>query len=467
MADLDDNQLAYYKLDGNSDDEVASNDGSDTAITYSDANGKINNGAGFNGSTSTIQLSKIFDGLNPNMTIAFWIKTTQNDAYLISQWSGSSSSNYKWELTMELGKLIFSDRDTNWRFDETTANNTAINDGDWHHVAFVKSGGTLGTYYVDGVADGTKSGASVNYSTNYDVYISGEHFGTASDFFNGAIDEVGFWDRALSRDEIATIYNAGVGQQYPYSASELGDWANRKEITIPATNIDSNLTHFPVLLTLGTSVGTGGADVSDIFDELTSDANRKKIAITTSDGVSQLYAEIEEWDDANEKATIWVSRSDFVLSSSSTTTLYFYYDSSQDDNTTYIADTGSRTEVWSSATNVAFNLSNLKDGKGNVSDLTNGGADLTTGKIADCYDFDGSSEKLTIPQDSAMRPSAPFVVSAWIYTDNNANNNPVIFSNAYDSGDRYTGWWIFVSDKVTFNYGSNTSNSTSTEEDIL
>jgi hypothetical protein len=57
----------------------------------------------------------------------------------------------------------------------------------------------------------------------------------------------------------------------------LSDWSKRVEITVSNTNIDSNLTHFPLLLTLGTSVGTGDNDVSCIFDELTSDENRKKI----------------------------------------------------------------------------------------------------------------------------------------------------------------------------------------------
>ena len=54
---LRDNIVAYYKLDGNSNDSVGTNNGTDTAITYSVANGKINQGAGYNGSTSKITIS--------------------------------------------------------------------------------------------------------------------------------------------------------------------------------------------------------------------------------------------------------------------------------------------------------------------------------------------------------------------------------------------------------------------------
>jgi len=128
----------------------------------------------------------------------------------------------------------------------------------------------------------------------------------------------------------------------------LSGWAKRIKVTVSNTNIDSNLTHFPLLLTLGVSVGTGSDDTTCVFDELTSDANRKKIAVTKSDGTTQCYVEIEKWDDANEKAVLWVSKSDLVLSSSAITDLYLYYDSSHADNTIYVGDVGSRTEVWDS-----------------------------------------------------------------------------------------------------------------------
>ena len=87
-----------------------------------------------------------------------------------------------------------------------------------------------------------------------------------------------------------------------YSGWLGGGWRYRVEITVSNTNIDNDVTHFPLLLTLGASVGTGTDDVSFIFDELASDANRKKIAVTKSDGTTQIYCEIEKWDDANEDA---------------------------------------------------------------------------------------------------------------------------------------------------------------------
>lgn len=73
--------------------------------------------------------------------------------------------------------------------------------------------------------------------------------------------------------------------------------------------------------------------------------SRKKIAITKSDKVTQIYGEIEYWDSANEKAVIWVSKHDLVLSSSEDTELYFYYDSNQSNNNYYIGNTNEENTI--------------------------------------------------------------------------------------------------------------------------
>jgi hypothetical protein len=116
----------------------------------------------------------------------------------------------------------------------------------------------------------------------------------------------------------------------------LSGWAKRIEINIDNTKIDAALSNFPVLIYLSASSGYNNDDVSAVFDELTSDANRKKIAVTESDETSQCYVEIERWDDANEKAWLWVKVPS--ISDSADTTLYIYYDSTQSDNTTYVGD---------------------------------------------------------------------------------------------------------------------------------
>jgi len=132
------------------------------------------------------------------------------------------------------------------------------------------------------------------------------------------------------------------------SGSWLGTWENRLKIRIDHSSIMANLTNFPVLVHLSTSSGKTSIDTSAVFDELTSDANRKKIAVTTSDETTQCYVEIKQWSDADEQAWLWVK----VPSVSATvdTVLYLYYDVAQADNTTYVGDTNSTPAetVWDS-----------------------------------------------------------------------------------------------------------------------
>ena len=195
----------------------------------------------------------------------------------------------------------------------------------------------------------------------------------------------------------------------------LSDWANRIEITIDDTNVDSNLTNFPILLYLSASSAQGTIDVSCVFDELTSDANRKKIAVTTSDGETQCYVEIERWDDASEKAWLWVKVPSVLASGGAT--LYLYYDSGQSDNVTYVGDTGDTPAksvwdanfvgVWHMAQDPNDDVASaIKDSTSNTNDGTPAGtmttADLVDGKIGKAIDFDGSDDLLTVSADPSI-----------------------------------------------------------------
>ena len=126
----------------------------------------------------------------------------------------------------------------------------------------------------------------------------------------------------------------------------LGSWAKRVKGTLDSagSKVSSDLTHFAVPLKLSTSCGIGSDDMSGVFDEVGS--SFLKIAITESDGTTELYGEVEKWDDTAEEALIWVSKSDWTISSSIDEEIYIYYDSTQSDNTTYIGTPGTRTEVW-------------------------------------------------------------------------------------------------------------------------
>lgn len=84
--------------------------------------------------------------------------------------------------------------------------------------------------------------------------------------------------------------------------------------------------------------------------------NRKKIAITSSDGTTELYAEIALWDSENEVANIWFRA--ISISATVAQTFYLYYDSTHKNNDTKIGDTGESLvlSVWSNNYRVALHM---------------------------------------------------------------------------------------------------------------
>jgi hypothetical protein len=204
--------VAYWKLDGNSNDSKGTNNGSDANITYSTSNGVINQGAGFDGSASGINIGNMVSG-PVNVSIAAWIKTTSTgDVRIIQQRTGGSFDG-QWYFFLHGGHLEFVTQSVGHGSD--TLGNAVVNDGSWHHVGVSQNGNTY-TFYVDGVQDAVSTNGS---QVSYDGTVGGSiGYDTrdVDDYLNGDIDEVGVWNASLSAADFATLYNGGAGVQYPF-----------------------------------------------------------------------------------------------------------------------------------------------------------------------------------------------------------------------------------------------------------
>lgn len=118
----------------------------------------------------------------------------------------------------------------------------------------------------------------------------------------------------------------------------LSNWKYRIRIRLKHDNLTEDLSNFPSLLWLSESSGVNSKDLSSIFAEI-QDADKHKIAVTTSDGTTQCNVEVVSWDATNKQAELWVKVP--TLSATSNTILYLYYDANQADNDTYVGNTGS------------------------------------------------------------------------------------------------------------------------------
>lgn len=221
---LNNGLIAYWKLDGNSTDVFGLGNGTDTGITYSGANGKINNGAGFNGSTSKVVLPQLASFKPTQMTVSAWVKTTDASNYTSIFQSYNQNGyiagfefrkNTANKLEFVVGNNTAISPNTGYQIGVSTA---SINTGAFVHVVGTYDGANIRTY-VNGVADGVmaySAGLAYQSDTRTRIGVNNYTGSTEVYFWNGAIDEVGFWNRALTLSEIQELYLSSVGNQYPF-----------------------------------------------------------------------------------------------------------------------------------------------------------------------------------------------------------------------------------------------------------
>ena len=87
---------------------------------------------------------------------------------------------------------------------------SSVNDGDWHHVVGVRDSGTM-KLYLDGseITTGTDNTGNIDISDPLIIGAGQAFGGSVGNFFNGQIDEVAIFDKALTADQIKfDLYSA-------------------------------------------------------------------------------------------------------------------------------------------------------------------------------------------------------------------------------------------------------------------
>ncbi len=287
MADLEEGLVAYWPLDEGAGESTVDVSGNGSTGTLNGgpawAEGKLGGALNFDGNDDYVDCGNpaILDFGTGDWTISAWFNVTDvgDDDPIIYSKGGDSGGGIRYEIFMREGNsqdLRFLIDDNDSKRDPDTDDFENLNDGIWHHVVAMRRDGTDLRVYVDGVEDmGVTNHGEATIAadddlsgiTQHNAHIGANyHHGNneVQKFFRGLIDDVALWNRAITEEEIAYLYNSGDGN--PVAASAAGLASN----LIPADGAnevsrDMALTWTPYELAVTHNLyfGTAFEDVND------------------------------------------------------------------------------------------------------------------------------------------------------------------------------------------------------------
>jgi hypothetical protein len=217
IPNLDNSLVSWWKMDDNAGDKIvtdymgANNGTSATNTSVIHTAGKLGGAMTFNGSTSFIKLDTATDfGITDKMTASVWVKFNNSDTNKVILGTQGSSNGFVIRQSVNTpGKL-------QWQVLNTIGGATNLqtsatySDNQWHLVTGTYDGSNT-VLYIDGIyiTKGSLTG-NVAYPSAYPFSIGCYAAGRLESFsvFNGSIDDVMIFNRALTTDEITGLYNA-------------------------------------------------------------------------------------------------------------------------------------------------------------------------------------------------------------------------------------------------------------------
>ncbi len=155
------------------------------------------------------------DGLNPgaeSFTLSAWVYINSASQYVNQNIYGlwkSSGNQRSYKLWYDGGtqklRFYYSQNGTSSLYLATTG---AISADTWYQSLIRYDGATLG-FYIDNSSADSIAGVSTLYSSSADFILGGT--ADASNYLNGRLDNLALWERALTDEEMASLYNSGAG----------------------------------------------------------------------------------------------------------------------------------------------------------------------------------------------------------------------------------------------------------------
>ena len=197
--------VAYYKM-ADATDETGSYNGTPTNVDFN-VQGKYGFAGKFNGSSSKIDLGNNPSNNSSTFSVSLWFKTNGHSgtATIINN-GGANSGEKGYALRiLSSGYLRFGTNELSSAFTSDISVDYA--DNNWHHVAISYNKGTYDIYVDDVLKANGTNGTFVSTATRPTWIGQFSYTPSNIEFFNGQIDQVRLFNKAISAAEVTTLYN--------------------------------------------------------------------------------------------------------------------------------------------------------------------------------------------------------------------------------------------------------------------
>lgn len=188
----------------------------------------------FEGTDDYVEVPNLSDRLNDTATLTFWIRTPAGYAGNDTGWRAPNVTGV--EDTGGSDDIFWGWIDGSGRIGVTVGNDyaadqkstTAINDGNWHHVALSRDGDSGETrVFVDGTLENTGLADTGTIGNAFSSIGRLERTGDSPIYLNAELDEVRIYDGILEESEVQAVRD----DTHPCPGAGLVAWQRLDEIS--------------------------------------------------------------------------------------------------------------------------------------------------------------------------------------------------------------------------------------------
>jgi Tfp pilus assembly protein PilE len=211
--DITNGLVGWWKLNGNTDDSIGIDDGTGSNISPTTSQNGLPNGAYvFNGSSSEITIP---DSTSTSPTAAVTVSAWARPASIPASTKGIVSKDISGTIANPPYALQLIAAGFNWTIDNAanttitvSCSNVTPTAGTWYHLTGTFDGSLMRIYVNGTQCTNTASQTDIGDTTG--LLRIGQQKTGQNRWFDGTIDDVRIYNRALPLSEIQTIYTGGA-----------------------------------------------------------------------------------------------------------------------------------------------------------------------------------------------------------------------------------------------------------------